>query len=334
MPDLLKRLGSWLRRGLLVTIVVLAPLPYLDLAGPLPPVQAGLPVVGVGALAAAAWLAWRRRLIPAVLALTSAALLTGPVLAPPWRPDSTTAQGSTLRLMSVNVEFGRADPTSLVQLADARDIDVLILTEVTPQGWQRFLAAGLGTRFPHATGRTDTGASGTVILTRGPFTCLDTVAGSPCGQVVTRAADASSYQVGGQPATFDLPSIRLGDGTVVRGIHARPPSFLRNDRWQREQHALREWVDAQPADTPVLLAGDFNASPSHPAFRKLASGIVRAPHVGFPWLRTWPYGAKFPPVVGIDHILARGFAVTDEGLDVIPGTDHAAVWAQLRRLHE
>lgn len=334
-------IGRWLLRGLAIGAALLAPLPYVDLAGPLPGIQAGTPIAGVGAVAVAGLLAWRRDWWPTALSLVAAGLLVGPVVLPPDRPDAGPAgfarsagsgTGAAFRLMSLNVEFGRADAGAVVALAESRRIDVLVLTEMTPDGWRRLENAGLRLRFPHATGRTDTGASGTVILSRTPFTCVDTVEGSPCGEVVTRAPQAPSYQLGGRNATFDLPSVRLGDGTIVRGIHARPPSFLRNDRWQREQHDLRAWVDGLPAGARVVLAGDYNASPSHPAFRHLADGLARAPHTGFPWTRTWPEGARVPSLLQIDHILSRGFAVVDEGIDVVPDTDHAAVWAQLHTI--
>lgn len=328
------RLGRWLLRGLAVGAALLAPLPYVDLAGPLPAIQAATPLAGIGALVVAALMASRRDWWPTAVSLVAAGLLAGPVMLPPGRPDAGAGAGAgaTLRVMSLNVEFGRADAGAVVALAESRGIDVLILTEMTPGGWRRLEAAGLRHRFPLATGRTDTDASGTVILSRVPFSCLDTVAGSPCGQVATRAPDAPSYRLGGRAATFDLPSITLADGTIVRGVHARPPSMQHNDRWRQEQHDLRSWVDGLPAGTRVVLAGDYNASPSHPAFRRLADGLARAPHTGFPWTRTWPEGARIPSLLQIDHILSRGFAVVDEGVDVVPNTDHAAVWAQLRAI--
>ncbi len=321
---------TWLLRGLVSGVAVLGALSYIDLPGPLPPVQAGLPLAGLVVLAVSGLLAWQRNWWPAGATLLAAGLMIGPVAAPPDRPDPATATGEGIRVMALNVEFGRADPQVVVRLAQDQRIDVMILTEMTPAGWQRLEEAGLRSRFPHATGRTDTGASGTVILAREPFSCVDTVEGSPCGRVVPRDPDAPSYRLGQTAATFDLPSVRLADGTIIRGVHARPPSVRGNQRWQREQHDLRAWVDARPDDTRLVLAGDFNASPSHPSFRALAAGLARAPHTGFPWTRTWPEGARIPSLIQIDHILSRGFAVTDEGVQPVPGSDHAAVWAQLR----
>lgn len=341
-------MGRWLLRGAVIGAAMLAPLPYVDLAGPLPALQAGTPLVGAFAFALAGLLAWRRDWWPAAVALVTAALLAGPVVLPPGRPAPVSPPGQAgaaaasprtgssdllpgvVRVMSLNVQFGGAEPDAVVALAERRGIDVLVLTEVTPDGWEDLEDAGVRRRFPYATGRTDDDASGTVILARTRFTCVDTVEGSPCGQVVTRETDSPSYRLGDHSATFDLPSVRLDDGTLVRGVHARPPSFLRNDGWLREQHDLRAWADAQPEGTRVVMAGDYNATPSHPSFRKLADGMARAPHVGFPWTRTWPEGARLPSLVQIDHILSRGFAVGDEGVDVVPGTDHAAVWAELR----
>ena len=326
--------GRWVLRGLAIGSAVLAPVGYVDLAGPLPPIQAGLPLAGVGALAVGGILTVRRDWWPAAMSLVAAALMTGPVLVPGGRPAPTAADdvdATPIRLLSLNVQFGRAHPEAVVALIEERRSDVVVLTEMTPDGWRRLEAAGLRRHFPHATGRTDTGASGTVILSRRPFTCLDTVERNPCGQVVTRRPDAPAYRLGQNDATFDLPSVRLEDGTVIRGIHARPPSLTANDRWRREQHDLATWVRDQSPQTPLILAGDFNASLSHPAFRALADGLVHAPRTGLPWPRTWPEGARLPALIQIDHILTRGFAVHAEGVDVVPGTDHAAVWADLRR---
>lgn len=56
-----------------------------------------------------------------------------------------------------------------------------------------------------------------------------------------------------------------------------------------------------------------------------------SPRAPWPWRPTWPQGSRIPPFVQIDHVLARGFAVADEGIVHVPGTDHAGVTATLRR---
>ncbi len=83
-------------------------------------------------------------------------------------------------------------------------------------------------------------------------------------------------------------------------------------------------------DEPLVLAGDFNASQAHPAFRLMADGLVDAHRAaGLGWVRTWPQGRRVPPFVQLDHVLERGFDVLHAGVVGVVGTDHAAVWARL-----
>jgi len=90
------------------------------------------------------------------------------------------------------------------------------------------------------------------------------------------------------------------------------------------------------ADTgglPVLIAGDFNASTGHRAFRRLLrEGRLRdAQDVGGGGVEgTWPSGWLVPPVMRLDHVLVgRGIGV--EGVEVLPhnGSDHRGVEARL-----
>jgi endonuclease/exonuclease/phosphatase (EEP) superfamily protein YafD len=84
------------------------------------------------------------------------------------------------------------------------------------------------------------------------------------------------------------------------------------------------------------MAGDFNATAAHPAFRRFGDVGLRDAHreVGAGPVTTWPRFA-FPGLAQldgwfhIDHVLARGLAATDAGVVRIPGSDHDAVWAEL-----
>ncbi len=78
------------------------------------------------------------------------------------------------------------------------------------------------------------------------------------------------------------------------------------------------------------MAGDFNASQSHPEFRAMLDGLTDAHRAtGGGWVRTWPQGRRIPPFVQLDHVLGRGVTPVDAGVTAVRGTDHAAVWATM-----
>ena len=87
-----------------------------------------------------------------------------------------------------------------------------------------------------------------------------------------------------------------------------------------------------PAELPRVLAGDFNATLDHAPLR----GVLRlgyadaARAVGNALAPTWgPLGR--PALITIDHVLVdRRCAVLASSVHVIPGTDHRAVYAEIR----
>jgi endonuclease/exonuclease/phosphatase family metal-dependent hydrolase len=82
-----------------------------------------------------------------------------------------------------------------------------------------------------------------------------------------------------------------------------------------------------------VLAGDFNASLDHRAFRELLDrGYVdAADQLGRGLTPTWPNFRPMPPIISIDHVVAdRRVAVRDVEVVDVPGTDHRGVFAELR----
>lgn len=313
----------------LAAAVALVITPYVDLTGPVPVLQAVLPVLALGVILVALALAVFRRWWGALIAGVTALAMLAPVLPWPGRPTvdaATTSPG--LRVLSVNALYGQVDSAAVLDAVRTHDVDVLVMVEATPPQWTSLQNAGLGEVFPHATGRVHDSTGGSWIATKEPFTCLDIAPGMTCGEVIDPGPDANGFITADVEAWFDHPSIRLADGTIVKAVHPQPPASRRNDGWRREQSALTTWAAAQPSDARVVMAGDFNASRMHPAFRQLSEGWVDAPRDGFPWTRTWPLGRLWP-FVQLDHVLSRGFAVRDEGVIRLPGSDHAAVWADL-----
>ncbi|WP_168581653.1 endonuclease/exonuclease/phosphatase family protein [Gephyromycinifex aptenodytis] len=321
-------------RILVAVGVLLAPLAYLDLDGPVPLIQALLPPVALVGLAVAAALLLLKDVLASLVAAVVCVLLLAPVLPLAARPTSPAprstagiAAGTTadLRVASLNMEFGQADPLAVLDQVRLLHVDVLVLLEVTPSAWARLQSDGLRELLPYATGTTSTSASGTVVAAAAPLNCPRR---SPCPAVRQVATPTAIYS---DPDPFTQVDVHLADGTPLRAAHPFPPSLvLGMAPWRAGLARLQNWLQRQEAAPRLIVAGDFNAGQVHPAFRRITAGLTPAPRAGWPWTRTWPLESAVPPFVQIDHVLSRGFSIEAEGIFTVPGTDHAGVWAQLR----
>lgn len=286
-------------------------------------VQSVVPIAGlVVVLATAVAAVLRRRRTAWLGAAASVVVLVG--AAPFVIPSGRAEPGpDDLVVMSSNLEFGRADPIVLADAVRALDVDVLVMLEVTPAAIERQRAAGLEDLLPYLVGHPRPGADGTVIRSRFPLTELPTP---------TFPGEVNLSQ---PVARVDLPgnaSAPAGRHMLIRAVHPMPPTDPNLGFWRASLDGLATWAHSQPAGIPLLLAGDFNASADHPGYRQVADGLVDAHEAaGSGWVRTWPIGRRvIPPFVQIDHVLAQGLTVTGAGSMVIPGTDHAMVWASWR----
>jgi endonuclease/exonuclease/phosphatase family metal-dependent hydrolase len=254
-----------------------------------------------------------------VLATGAATLLTASVLGGPLRdrlrPVADVAtDGRPLRLVSLNILQGRADAAAVVALA--ADADVLALSEVTPEAVTALLAAGVADVLPNAhvvpAGEGQPDGAGGALWTR---------------------LEVQSRTV--TPGRFGQPTARLalpGSPEVeVIAVHTDPParSGQQVARWEEDLQLLPD-----PAD-PVLrvLAGDFNATPDHAAYRRLLRrGWVDAAQVTGQALRpTWSPIRSPVPRLTLDHVLVDP-RIGVGSLEVVhvPGTDHRALVADLR----
>lgn len=296
-----------------VVLLLLAATPWLDRVEPswLPAVQAlgrlwiVLAVAGVVlSLLARAWLASGANLVVIAVALVT-------ILNVSNRPDCDAGPGR-LSVMTLNAHYAEADVAEVVAAVKRHDVDVLILNEVTEPMIAAIAATEEGGRFTHRSGQTPESrdTEGTVILSRHPATRVEVPAG-----------DAAAFQ---QPAmTVDVD----GTSVLVRAVHPMPPVDRRLADWRGGLLELGQWQRAQRG-RPLVMAGDFNASSAHAAFRDAERGMYDT--AGLWPTATWPMDRAFPPFADIDHVLVRGLSVQASGTEDIPGTDHRAVWADLR----
>jgi endonuclease/exonuclease/phosphatase (EEP) superfamily protein YafD len=288
----------------------------VDRGFPLTPAVALTPyAAAASALPLAAALAARSR--PAtVLAAGSAAVLAAAGLPRLGRrPVPVPPAHRALRLVSLNMLHGRADAAATAALVARADADVLTLMEVTPEAVTRLLDAGIGDRLPHAhvvpAGEHQPAGAGGALWTR---------------------LEIAERRV--LPGRFGQPVARLvlpgAPDVEVTAVHTDPPLRDREHvrRWTGELAGLPE----PGREVLQVLAGDFNATLDHAAFRRvLRSGWADAARAtGQAWRSTWQPERAREPRLTLDHVLVdprigvRSFEVVR-----VPGSDHRALVAEL-----
>lgn len=220
--------------------------------------------------------------------------------------------GVPITVMQANLLFDGADPAALVEQVRSREVAVLTVNELTRTAVADLERAGLDELLPHrylAPGQT---ASGTGIWSRFPLS--DTV-------------EYDGYVLNQISATATVPEV----GPVsIYAVHPVPPVYD-TGVWAEELSRLGEVLARAPADRPVIVGGDFNATYDHARFRALASGRFAdaAAQAGAGHLVTYPTDKRLPPLVGIDHILLAGATATAVGTVDLSGADHRALVAEI-----
>lgn len=253
----------------------------------------------------------------AVVAAASAAVLTTTVLRPTTvTPPAVRPQGPRLRVVSANMLHGRADPAALVALAAEHDADVLALMEVTPEAVSGLLGAGVADLLPagHVVPAGDGQPPG--------------AGGALWTRLGIRARTVAPGRFGQPTALLAVPG---APDVELTAVHTHPPtsSPAQVASWAED---LRLLPDPEPGVLRVL-AGDFNATPDHAAFRRLLHrGWVDAAAATGQGRRAtwWPMRVSHPRLT-LDHVLVDPRIAVD-GLRVVhvPGTDHRALVADLR----
>ncbi len=124
-----------------------------------------------------------------------------------------------------------------------------------------------------------------------------------------------------------------GHTLVAAGVHMSNPiqfPWWRSVRERRDQvDALLRWADRQDADA-LIVAGDMNASPAWPLYRRLAEhfddlALTAAEHAGRNPEPTWGWRPGWPRLLRIDHIFGSGVEAIAAQVEPVRGSDHHAL---------
>ncbi|GGW42899.1 endonuclease/exonuclease/phosphatase family protein [Streptomyces caelestis] len=306
-----RRLGAWCAALLFAAVSVAVGFRAADSDGvtPVPQVLAFLPwlLAPTGlALLLTLLSRWWLGTLWGVVLLGPLAWFIGPygkVGDPAGRPVAD------LRVLTSNVEFGQGTG-SLVAAVRREKPDIVFVQECEYECDAR-LKDDLSQDLPHRRAVEGGGSEGSVILSRFPLRPTDGVPG-------TMGMPGAIADVDGHPVRLQL-------------AHPMPPLPGQVDLWNRELGALRDAATTDPG-APLILAGDFNASQDHAAFRRiLDTGLSDAARLDdADRTATWP--AVTAPAFGtqIDHVLvSKDFAADRTRVLDLADTDHRAVVTDL-----
>ena len=281
-----------------LSVVAAVVSPFLLLAAPL-----ALVVLG-----------WGRHWVASALAsLLTVALV---VVQLPWYFAETPSPGAIpVRVMTVNMLFGNADPHDVAAVA-REGADILLVQELTPEAARRLTAAGTDADFPHRALDTRPQAAGVGVYSRYPI--------------------VTSARVGGYQLALVTARVRVEGAAsepTVASVHFAAPWPQPIDGWHSDFAAFpRTLADlaTQSGDGPAIVGGDFNATIDMRPFRELLTDGYRdaSEQAGAGRQFTYPSNnRRIPPFMGIDHILTRNATAASTQTVEIAGTDHRALLA-------
>ncbi|MFJ7996829.1 endonuclease/exonuclease/phosphatase family protein [Streptomyces sp. NPDC096310] len=214
-----------------------------------------------------------------------------------------------LKVLTSNVEYGQAT-RGLIDVIRREKPDLVFVQECEFRCVELLDERIPAADYPYRNVVKASSAEGSSILSRFPLT------------------DAARI-----PGLLAMPgsTARVGDRTVrLQLAHPLPPIPGMVDDWHTELGRIRTFAAAQQtAGAPLILAGDFNATRDHAAFRAvLDAGGLRdsALLAGAGRTPSWPAGLPRPLGAQIDHVLVSDdFSVRSARFLDLAHTDHRSL---------
>jgi endonuclease/exonuclease/phosphatase (EEP) superfamily protein YafD len=253
-------------------------------------------------------------LVPSAAGVLVVVLVGGSIVLPRLISNPVPATGTPLTVLSFNTFKGGADPAALAAIIAAQQPDLVSL----PEAGVRF-AAELGPLVEPLGYRLET--------SRDRGADVDTVT----ALVSNRLGDVT-FRVGREAKAFPYLEVTGGALGPLRFVasHAAGPTPGDVGRWVSDLKLLQQWC---AGSTPAIIAGDFNATLDHSAFRAGMAGCSdAADQRGDGLIPTWSptpgtrfFGPQIDHVLATPGIQAETFAVLDS-----PGSDHRPILTRLR----
>jgi endonuclease/exonuclease/phosphatase family metal-dependent hydrolase len=215
--------------------------------------------------------------------------------------------------MSANLWSGAADPEAFAEIVRRLEVDVVSLQEVAPRQ-----AHVLNEVMPYGTLGPVGDGFGVRIGMRRPARVA--IVPMPWRAAHSAVLDPSEW-----------PELQAPMHVVA--MHLMAPHLLvpKLSFWQRPRQlrALEAHLAAEPCAQRVLL-GDFNSTPSWPAYWRINSqftdaAVAVAEAAGTRPLRTWGPWSGAPRLLRIDHAFVAGIEVDTFRVLEVPGSDHSAI---------
>lgn len=211
--------------------------------------------------------------------------------------------------MTANLLHDRGRPEALSALLAEMEPDLLVTQELSES-----CASVIADHFPNHHLRPTSGFTGRGIASRLP---------ASFGEIAMPV----------RPGTWAIVAV---EGRLLRlvGMHlANPIQFpwWRSLRARLHQlEAMFDWVDSGDEDMPLVVAGDMNASPRWPAYKRMSDrwtdlAVLSATRNEVTPQRTWAWRPGWPRLLRIDHVFGMGVEVDGVSVAPIGGSDHHAV---------
>jgi endonuclease/exonuclease/phosphatase (EEP) superfamily protein YafD len=218
----------------------------------------------------------------------------------------------TWRILTANLFADRLNVDGFRALLKDLDPDVVVVQELSHRA-----AEVLDEFLPHGLLVPDDGYDGRGLALRAPAHC----------EVLPMAFRD------GLIARLERPewagSLEVINVHLANPIMWRPWQSVRSRRQQLD--ALLRYITPP---RPRLVAGDFNASPVWPVYRRLAARLEDAADLvakarGKRPVRTWSPIPGGPSLLRIDHVFTEGLHPLDAQVVPIPGSDHRGLLVEV-----
>ncbi|MER5440900.1 endonuclease/exonuclease/phosphatase family protein [Streptomyces sp. NPDC002790] len=223
-------------------------------------------------------------------------------------PDGAPVSG--VRVLASNVQFSHGTNALIDTVARHRP-DIVFVEECGRPCRDALDRESLRARYPHRRAVAADGSEGSMILSTFPLKAAPTVAGTM-----------------GMPAA--VADVR-GHAVRLQLAHPMPPLPDQVGVWETELGRLAD--AARAGEGPGIVAGDFNATQDHAAFRRLLdAGALRdaARLTGHARTPSWPSKAPGPLGTQIDHVLVTDdFSADTSRFIDLADTDHRALLVDL-----